>query len=175
MKSFGIFIKVNCSTTLAYLPYHHLTKIAIFVGLDYRLSAAFQKYGTLSIYNVYISTYCKTHNVSEVGPSEVWYIDNLKHNLKSTILAASAKALRVCLRNYDQFTSYETLHRMAKRATSERMMIYKLALQLYPTYNYSLSATDWNLLQENIIFYYLSNYIGNCLQYNMLGAITGMS
>ena len=25
------------------------------------------------------------------------------------------------------------------------------------------------------IFYYLSNYIGNCLQYNMLGAITGMS
>ena len=67
------------------------------------------------------------------------------------ILSASARALRVCLKNYDQYTSFETLHEMANRATPEKLMLFKLSSQLYKTFNYNLPVTEWNLLHENII------------------------
>ena len=83
--------------------------------------------------------------------SEVWHINNLKNSLKSSLLTASSKALKVCLKNHDPFVSYENLHKMAKRATPERLMQYKLSLQLFKTYNYHTPVTDWLYLNENII------------------------
>ena len=83
--------------------------------------------------------------------SEVWYLNNLKLNLKKSVLSASAKALQVCLKNYDQYISFETLHVMAKRATPEQLMLYKLSLQLHKTFNHSIPITEWNCLNENII------------------------
>ena len=84
--------------------------------------------------------------------SEVWYINNLKQPLKNTILSASARALRVCLKNYDWYVSFEDLHAMAKRATPEKLMLYKLSLQLFKIFNYSIPVTEWDLLNQNIIF-----------------------
>ena len=84
--------------------------------------------------------------------SEVWYINNLKQPLKNAILSASARALRVCLKNYDWYVSFEDLHAMAKRATPEKLMLYKLSLQLFKIFNYSIPVTEWDLLNQNIIF-----------------------
>ena len=83
--------------------------------------------------------------------SEVWYLNSLKQILKNSVLTASAKALRVFLKNYDQFTSFETLHVMAKRATPDQLMLYKVSLQLHKTFNHSIPITEWNQLNDNII------------------------
>ena len=83
--------------------------------------------------------------------SEIWHLNTLKQTLKNSIMSMSAKALRVCLKNYEQCTSFETLHLMAKRATPSKLMLYKLSLQLYRTFNHRLPSTEWNLLNDNII------------------------
>ena len=49
--------------------------------------------------------------------SEVWHIKNLKQSLKNSILSALAKALKLCLKNYDPYISFENLHKIADRAT----------------------------------------------------------
>ena len=41
---------------------------------------------------------------------------------------------------------------MAKRATPEKLMLYKLSLQLFKIFNYSIPVTEWDLLNQNIIF-----------------------
>ena len=84
--------------------------------------------------------------------SEVWYLNNLKQNYKNMILSASAKALRYCLKNYDPFVSNINLHLMAKRATPEKLMLYKTALQLHKTFNNQIPTTDWISLNNNIVF-----------------------
>ena len=76
----------------------------------------------------------------------------IKPPIKNAILSASARALRVCLKNYDWYVSFEDLHAMAKRATPEKLMLYKLSLQLFKIFNYSIPVTEWDLLNQNIIF-----------------------
>ena len=83
--------------------------------------------------------------------SEVWHLNNLKYQLKNSLLTASAKALKVCLKNYDPYISYENLHKMAKRAVPEKLMMYKLSLQLHKTYNHQTPIIDWLYLNDNII------------------------
>ena len=43
------------------------------------------------------------------------------------------------------------LFKMAGRATPEKLMIYKLTLQLHKTYNNYVPSTEWILLNENTI------------------------
>ena len=54
-------------------------------------------------------------------------------------MSASAKALKVCWKKIDINVSFESLHKMSKRATPVKLMKYKLALCLYKIYN-----TDFN-------------------------------
>ena len=83
--------------------------------------------------------------------SEVRHLNNLKKSLKRTLLTASSRALKVCLKNFDPYISYETLHKMAKRATPEKLMMYKLSLQLHKLVNHQIPVNDWLYLNEHII------------------------
>ena len=47
---------------------------------------------------------------------------------------------------------FENLHEMVGRATPEKLMIYKLSLQLYKTYNQHIPTQDWVNLNFNGIF-----------------------
>ena len=49
--------------------------------------------------------------------------------------------------------SYSNLHEMSGRATPNRLMDYKLALQLYRTYNDEIPTQDWISLNLNSILH----------------------
>ena len=84
--------------------------------------------------------------------SEVWHLPTLKQSLKNTLLSASAKALKLCAKSVDLWMlSFTHLHEMAGRATPNQMMDYKLALQLYKTFNYRCPIVDWVSLNFNQI------------------------
>ena len=59
------------------------------------------------------------------------------------LLSASARAIRVAYHYPDINISFLNLHSMAKRATPEKFRQYKLALQLYRTFNERIPENDW--------------------------------
>ena len=68
------------------------------------------------------------------------------------LLSASTKALKLCAKSVDLWMlSFTHLHEMAGRATPNQMMDYKLALQLYKTFNYRCPIVDWVSLNFNQI------------------------
>ena len=75
--------------------------------------------------------------------SEVWHLPSLHVNLKQYLLAASSAALKLCENKAEIRISYETLHAINKRATPERMMIYKMSIQLHKIYNSQNMNEDW--------------------------------
>ena len=73
--------------------------------------------------------------------------------MKQQLLSVSARAIKVCTRATDvHLISFEDLHEMVGRATPEKLMIYKLSLQLYRTYNQHIPTQDWVKLNYNGIF-----------------------
>ena len=86
-------------------------------------------------------------------PTSVWHLQSLHHHMKKQLLSISAKAIKVCTRASDvRLISFENLHEMVGRATPEKLMIYKLSLQLYKTYNQHIPTQDWVNLNFNRIF-----------------------
>ena len=81
--------------------------------------------------------------------SEIWHIPSLKSNLKQKLLSTSALALKMCLKNNDPMISFERLHQIAKRATPEKMMLYKHAILLYKMYNSENHSNEWVHLNLN--------------------------
>ena len=73
---------------------------------------------------------------------EIWLIPSLNQHLKGHLLAASSAALKLCGKS-DWTTSYESLHRIHKRATPMKMLKYKHALELHRLYNDELGRIDW--------------------------------
>ena len=67
--------------------------------------------------------------------SEILDLPTLSPLLKQKLLSASANALKLSLTKLPQNTSFESIHRLAKRATPTQMSNYKLALQLHKLYN----------------------------------------
>ena len=67
--------------------------------------------------------------------SEIWHLPSLKSTLKQKLLSASAKALKVCWKSPSYYISFDSLHKISKRATPEQLMKYKLALSLHKLYN----------------------------------------
>ena len=68
---------------------------------------------------------------------------SLNQNLKHSVLVASANACKLALHYPNQMISYLNLHAILKRATPEMFCNYKLALQLYKTFNRSLPHEEW--------------------------------
>ena len=82
------------------------------------------------------------------GSPSAWRLKWRSENFKIKI----RPWLSFSLKNYDWYVSFEDLHAMAKRATPEKLMLYKLSLQLFKIFNYSIPVTEWYLLNQNIIF-----------------------
>ena len=66
-------------------------------------------------------------------------------------MSASANAIKLCLSKQPPNTSYESIHKIAKRATPSQMSTYKHALQLYKLFNSTNMSDDWITLnyQQN--------------------------
>ena len=74
---------------------------------------------------------------------EIWLQPGLNSNLKSQLLSASAKALQICDSKTDVGISFEQLHLVHKRANPQKMMTYRLALQLFKIHNSTTQNNDW--------------------------------
>ena len=67
----------------------------------------------------------------------------LKPTLKQKLLSASAKALKVCIKNLEPMTSFDNIHIMCNRATPNKMWNYKLALSLFELYNCNYNSLEF--------------------------------
>ena len=75
--------------------------------------------------------------------SEIWHIPTLNQSLKNSLRSVSAKAIKLCMKSNDHWLlSHADLHEIAGRALPERMMHYKLALQLHRTFNLQSPTQD---------------------------------
>ena len=81
--------------------------------------------------------------------SEIWHLPSLKGPLKQKLLSASAKALKVGLKFFNNEMSFVNIHRMGKRATPNELMLYKLALCLYKLYNQDFNSIEFASLNFN--------------------------
>ena len=75
--------------------------------------------------------------------SEIWHLPTLNTILKRQLLSASAAALKLISQTNDRQISHERLHLLNARATPVKMMTYKLALQLYKSYNDPKQNDTW--------------------------------
>ncbi len=84
--------------------------------------------------------------------AEIWLSESLSYHLKKQLLSASGRALRVAMHYPDPSISFIQLHRAARRATPVMFGKYRLAIQLYKTFNNRLPETEWlylNYVQTN--------------------------
>ena len=110
--------------------------------------------------------------------SEIWHIPTLNPHSKQLLLASSAKALKLCIKDHTILYSYENIHSLTKRATPQQLSTFKHAILLYKLYNNSMSTLDWVKLnyqqiltsrQTNFMIIQTRNYkIGNNLLCNRL-------
>ena len=83
--------------------------------------------------------------------SEKWHLPTHKTTIKQSLLSASARPLRVCSRNYDNYISFNDLHKICNRATPDQLMLYKLALALHKLYNVEFNPIEFIILNFNQI------------------------
>ena len=108
--------------------------------------------------------------------SEIWNLPTLSSQLKKKLLSASANALKMCMTRLPLNTSFDSIHRLAKRGTPTQMCNYKHALQLYKLFNSETMTEDWvslnfqqqfNGRRNRFQFFTSSNYkVGNNLMVN---------
>jgi hypothetical protein len=84
--------------------------------------------------------------------SEIWHIPTLNPNSKQLLLTASAKAFKLCNKDYSYDHLLITLHKINKRATSNQMLLYKYALLFFKLYNCVDTTIDWVHLNFQKIF-----------------------
>jgi hypothetical protein len=110
--------------------------------------------------------------------SEIWHIPTLNPQSKQLSLAASAKAFKLCIKDYTVLYSYENIHTLTKRATPQQLSTFKHAILLFKLYNKTMSTSDWvkfnfqqilTSRQTNFMVIQNNNYkIGNNLLCNRL-------
>ena len=113
--------------------------------------------------------------------SEVWQIPSLNPQSRQHLLAASAKALKLCEKPNAPVLSYSDLHRSHKRATPSQLSTYKHALLLFKLYNSNETSDEWVNLnfkqiltrrQVNFKIFSESNYkIGTTLLCNRISSL----
>ena len=113
--------------------------------------------------------------------SEIWHLPSLNQHSKQLLLAASAKALKLCFKTQLVMFSYNDIHTLTKRATPPQLQIYKHAILLLRLYNSIDTTSDWVRLnfqqtltsrQTNFIILKNNNYkIGNNLICNRLSLL----
>ena len=113
--------------------------------------------------------------------SEIWHLPSLNQHSKQLMLAASAKALKLCFNSQPVLYSYNDIHTLTKRATPPQFQIYKHAILLFRLYNSIDTTSDWVRLnfqqtltsrQTNFVIFQNNNYkIGNNLICNRLSIL----
>ena len=82
--------------------------------------------------------------------SEIWHLPTLNWNLKKAN-ECIGKGFEGMLEKIDIHVSFESLHRMSKRATPKKLMKYKLALCLHKIYNADFNSKEFIRLNVNQI------------------------
>ena len=83
--------------------------------------------------------------------SEIWQLPSLKSNLKQKLLSCSAIAIRSCVKYCTRDVSYQDLHKTFNRATPERFLLYKTALNLFKLMKSTDNNAEWVALNFNQI------------------------
>ena len=83
--------------------------------------------------------------------SEIWHLQSLKSNLKQSLLSASAKALKICLKYRTDDVSFIKIHEICNRATPEKYLLYRHPLSLFKLMNHNNHSFEWVSLNFNII------------------------
>ena len=60
---------------------------------------------------------------------------DLADSIKKSIKKSSAVALKICIKNYDQFTRHTEIHTMAGRSLPQNLCLYRHAILLYKLVN----------------------------------------
>jgi hypothetical protein len=84
--------------------------------------------------------------------SEICHILALNPSAKQLLMAASAKALRLCINYHSNVYSYADLHKITQRANPNQMLVYKHAILLFKLFNSINSTSEWvNLNFQRIL------------------------
>ena len=67
--------------------------------------------------------------------SEVWHLPTLKPEIKQHLLSASANALKLAQHYPDRMESFINVHKSVKRATPEKILLFKHAVLLHKLFN----------------------------------------
>ena len=94
--------------------------------------------------------------------SEIWDLHSLKSNLKPKLLSCSATAIKSCVKYSTNDKSFVDLHNTHKRATPEKILLYKHALNLYKLMKDSDYNIEWVALNYNQILTSRQTKISGC-------------
>ena len=83
--------------------------------------------------------------------SEIWLSNGIKHEIKQSLLSASANAIRSCVPLSNRYISFIAIHKECKQFTPTQMAHYKLSILLHKLYNSEHQNTDWRDLANLII------------------------
>ena len=113
--------------------------------------------------------------------SEVWHLPTLKPEIKQHLLSASANALKIAQNHPDRMESFINIHNNAKRATPEKLLLFKHAVLLHKLFNNQTPSLEWadlhfkqtfNSRQSQFRVVKTSNYkIGNNILTNRLSVL----
>ena len=81
----------------------------------------------------------------------IWLTNNMKPELKQSLLSASANAIRSCVPLSNRFISFKAIHKECKQFTPTQIGNYKLSILLHKLYNSEHQNTDWRDLANLII------------------------
>ena len=81
--------------------------------------------------------------------SEIWHLTSLKGTLKQNLLSCSATAIKSCVKYCTRDVSYQDLQKTYNRATPEKFLLYKTALNLFKLLTFNDYTLEWAALNFN--------------------------
>ena len=82
--------------------------------------------------------------------SEIWHLPELAAPLKKSLKRSSAMALKICIKDFSQYSTLTEIHQKAKRSTPDQMCLYGHALLLYSLFNSCIRYLTCVFLNLNI-------------------------
>ena len=74
--------------------------------------------------------------------AEIWHLPDLSKNVKKSLKKTSSNALKLCITNYTQYTTYTEIHKKAKRSPPEDVCLYRHALLLHKLINQHMPENE---------------------------------
>jgi hypothetical protein len=67
--------------------------------------------------------------------SEIWHLPELAAPLRKSLKRSSAMALKICIKDFNQYSTHTEIHQKAERSTPDQMCLYRHALLMYLLFN----------------------------------------